>query len=335
MGYDNKTAFFAVYDGHGGSEVAIYCSQKLPNLLKELDEYKNNNIEEALKMAFLKIDSILLNEDVIEELKSLAMADEKNSDLEKCDEEEEDLNELYEESQMPLNKVFDKYKMDYFHGGKSEEMIKKMKAGCSKECEKGNHETICCSSSNKAVTTTSTTASNVSSISEDKNQHSSTSLKNEVDASISSSSSSVNENIGLSLTENTNSTINNCQVDVPDSSSGGSFKTDCIQESGLDTKSNGVVEKNDEKQLSNENTVKLNPSPDTQVPTNSTQNENVTSSSSTFSDTKCVAADSESTLGSSSNFCTSKSTKKTRSMPPVIIDSSEDSEEEQDATYCN
>lgn len=115
LNYDDKTSFFAVYDGHGGSEIAIYCSKYLPEVLKETENYKNGKFGEALVEAFLKIDSDLLKANVIKELKKIAKFVEGNGDeSEKSEEEFEDLDKLCEEGQMPLDEVLRKYK-----GGKS------------------------------------------------------------------------------------------------------------------------------------------------------------------------------------------------------------------------
>ncbi|KAH8272027.1 hypothetical protein KR018_007036 [Drosophila ironensis] len=110
LSFDKNTSFFAVYDGHGGAEVAQYCADKLPEFLKNLESYKYGRLEEALKEAFLGFDKTLLDPLVVSILKILA--GEHNfvdGDAEDDEDDEEDLVELQEESHLPLNKVLEKY----------------------------------------------------------------------------------------------------------------------------------------------------------------------------------------------------------------------------------
>lgn len=108
LDFDKDTSYFAVYDGHGGAEVALYCSKKLPDFLKNTEAYKNNDLEQALKDAFLGFDAVLLEKSVIQELKELANIEEQDcSDSEP--EEGAELDELREEGIMPLNELLEKY----------------------------------------------------------------------------------------------------------------------------------------------------------------------------------------------------------------------------------
>ncbi|PHZ15032.1 PP2C-domain-containing protein [Rhizopus microsporus ATCC 52813] len=60
LNYENTgTAFFAVFDGHGGDKVAKYSSQHLPANVIESEAFKKGDIKESLKEGFLKIDSDL------------------------------------------------------------------------------------------------------------------------------------------------------------------------------------------------------------------------------------------------------------------------------------
>uniref|UniRef100_A0A671YL55 protein-serine/threonine phosphatase n=1 Tax=Sparus aurata TaxID=8175 RepID=A0A671YL55_SPAAU len=102
--FDEETAMFAVYDGHGGEEVALYCSKYLPDIIKEQKTYKDGKLQKALEDAFLAIDSRMTTEDVIKELVQIAGRPteeppaEKVAEEDDCDEEEEgDSSELEEE----------------------------------------------------------------------------------------------------------------------------------------------------------------------------------------------------------------------------------------------
>ncbi|XP_044248655.1 probable protein phosphatase CG10417 [Drosophila takahashii] len=110
LNFDNNTSFFAVYDGHGGAEVAQYCADKLPEFLKNLEAYKNGQHEVALKNAFLEFDKTLLDPTIVGILKILA-GEHNFVDADPEDyEDDEDLAELQEESNLPLNEVLEKYK---------------------------------------------------------------------------------------------------------------------------------------------------------------------------------------------------------------------------------
>ncbi|VDI68842.1 protein phosphatase 1G [Mytilus galloprovincialis] len=70
--FDENTALFAVYDGHGGAEVAQYCAANLPQYIKETKSYKEGRFNEALEEAFLGFDAILTTPKIVQELKVLA-----------------------------------------------------------------------------------------------------------------------------------------------------------------------------------------------------------------------------------------------------------------------
>lgn len=101
-----------MFDGHGGSEVALYCSQKLPAFLKEVAAYTKGEFEQALKDAFIGFDATLVKDDVIDELKKLipvSQGDDVDTDDE-ADEDEENIHELCNEGRMPLNELLEKIK---------------------------------------------------------------------------------------------------------------------------------------------------------------------------------------------------------------------------------
>lgn len=64
--HDLKTlqsgAFFAVFDGHGGSEVARYCAKNMTNRLKDLDSFKESKYLEALTEVYHIMDNDMLTD---------------------------------------------------------------------------------------------------------------------------------------------------------------------------------------------------------------------------------------------------------------------------------
>uniref|UniRef100_U5EYB3 protein-serine/threonine phosphatase n=1 Tax=Corethrella appendiculata TaxID=1370023 RepID=U5EYB3_9DIPT len=111
--FDTNTSFFAVYDGHGGSEVAAYCSKFLPDFLKKLQSYTDKDFEKALKDAFIGFDATLLEKNVIDELKKLATKNSYEDEAveeEEYDNEDENVADLYKEATMPLNELLKQYK---------------------------------------------------------------------------------------------------------------------------------------------------------------------------------------------------------------------------------
>ncbi|TFY81911.1 hypothetical protein EWM64_g2100 [Hericium alpestre] len=59
---ENSNAFFAVYDGHGGSSVARFAGQNVHKRLVNEEAYREHKFEEALKRAFLGTDEDLLGD---------------------------------------------------------------------------------------------------------------------------------------------------------------------------------------------------------------------------------------------------------------------------------
>lgn len=81
--FDRNVSLFAVYDGHGGSEVATYCARNLPDFIKETEAYKKDDIRQALIDAFLGFDATLTKPEVVAILKELARTSttDKKDDL--------------------------------------------------------------------------------------------------------------------------------------------------------------------------------------------------------------------------------------------------------------
>lgn len=66
---DPDASFFAVYDGHGGAKVAHYAGNHLHRSVLAQPEYKEGNIEEAIRKGFLKVDEdMLVDPEMREEL---------------------------------------------------------------------------------------------------------------------------------------------------------------------------------------------------------------------------------------------------------------------------
>uniref|UniRef100_A0A8C9WNF1 protein-serine/threonine phosphatase n=1 Tax=Scleropages formosus TaxID=113540 RepID=A0A8C9WNF1_SCLFO len=92
---DEETAMFAVYDGHGGEEVALYCSKYLPDIVKDQKAYKDGKLQKALEDAFLAIDGMITTEDVIKELAQIAGRPQEDAAKDRVAEEDdgEEINE--------------------------------------------------------------------------------------------------------------------------------------------------------------------------------------------------------------------------------------------------
>ncbi|XP_042208857.1 probable protein phosphatase CG10417 [Homarus americanus] len=111
LDYDKKTHLFAVYDGHGGHEVAAYTALKLPDFLKETEAYKNGLISQALTDTFLGFDATLVKPEVVSILKQIAGTKDEDEEEEEdnSESESEEMDNLYREATMPLDEVIAKY----------------------------------------------------------------------------------------------------------------------------------------------------------------------------------------------------------------------------------
>ncbi|XP_071951504.1 probable protein phosphatase 2C T23F11.1 [Antedon mediterranea] len=63
LGDSEGTAFFAVYDGHGGAKVAQYAGEHLHNKIANQPAFKRGDIKEAVNTAFLALDEDMLNDE--------------------------------------------------------------------------------------------------------------------------------------------------------------------------------------------------------------------------------------------------------------------------------
>ena len=98
-----------MYDGHGGHEVAAWCSLKLPDYLKTNENFQKGNYKEALEEAFIAFDATLVDRSVVEQLKKIA--GNKEDEAEEDDEgaEGDEVHNLFEEASMPIEDVLNKY----------------------------------------------------------------------------------------------------------------------------------------------------------------------------------------------------------------------------------
>lgn len=75
----NQISLFAVFDGHGGQEVAKFCAKYFPIELLKNENFKKENYKTALEETFLKMDAILLGDNALEFLKEFRNDLEGNS----------------------------------------------------------------------------------------------------------------------------------------------------------------------------------------------------------------------------------------------------------------
>lgn len=67
---DPDTAFFAVYDGHGGAAIAQHAGKYLHEYITKRSEYKAGNIVQAMQRGFLELDKAMQNDVVLREEQS-------------------------------------------------------------------------------------------------------------------------------------------------------------------------------------------------------------------------------------------------------------------------
>lgn len=106
LDFDKDSSFFAVYDGHGGHEVAEYSAAHLPQHLLNNTMYKNGNFKQALVDVFLAYDVHLLRAEAMSELKRMA-GNKKSGEESSCtdSDDSEEVTALRREADMPIDEV--------------------------------------------------------------------------------------------------------------------------------------------------------------------------------------------------------------------------------------
>ncbi|KAF1763606.1 hypothetical protein GCK72_011873 [Caenorhabditis remanei] len=101
---------FAVYDGHGGTEVSKFTSAKLPDFLKERKFWEADDIGSCLQTAFVDFDDFIRAEDSMKELKELSGDGEAPKRTPGEDgEDEADRIDTIEEASIPIAELLKKY----------------------------------------------------------------------------------------------------------------------------------------------------------------------------------------------------------------------------------
>lgn len=115
---ENGWHLFAVYDGHGGPEVAKYTSSNFPQFFKDREVWKAEDVVKLLEDTFVDFDDHLRSEPVLIELKKIANGVEGEKKVESCDEEEdEDKAALLAEGAVPLEQLLKKYGYEIVSNG--------------------------------------------------------------------------------------------------------------------------------------------------------------------------------------------------------------------------
>lgn len=100
---------FAVYDGHGGTEVSKFVANKLPDFLKARQFWEAENIGECLQTAFVDFDEVIRSEESMKELKEICNSGKKKKAPVVDSQDEADRIDTIEESSIPLQELIQRY----------------------------------------------------------------------------------------------------------------------------------------------------------------------------------------------------------------------------------
>ncbi|CAN0250482.1 unnamed protein product, partial [Pylaiella littoralis] len=113
-----KIAAFAVFDGHGGAEVAKYCAAHICDVVRDTEAFKEGDLGLGLKQTFLKMDDMLRTPAGQAELRVLKKASTgDDSDSDEGEEEAVDLDKLSKiapETQMQIMEQMKRAMLDQF-----------------------------------------------------------------------------------------------------------------------------------------------------------------------------------------------------------------------------
>ncbi|VVC41516.1 Fibrinogen binding protein,PPM-type phosphatase domain,PPM-type phosphatase, divalent cation binding [Cinara cedri] len=110
--FDKDVSLFAVYDGHGGAEIALYAADQLPQFVRD-ELAKKKSYKDALINSYLKFDDSLIDPPVVEKLNTLReeLSKEENNCVDA--DEDEPLDELFNEAKLPIEDIILKYKKQF------------------------------------------------------------------------------------------------------------------------------------------------------------------------------------------------------------------------------
>ena len=66
-------SLFAVFDGHGGEQVARFCEKQMPSMLMSNEEYLKGNYQKALEETFVELDYLLLSDEGYEKMTEILL----------------------------------------------------------------------------------------------------------------------------------------------------------------------------------------------------------------------------------------------------------------------